>query len=60
MKTYYRLSTNKRKYSPDPIVRVTTGDDGREQEEVIYVSVMSKANGDKFSEHIVEILNQSI
>jgi hypothetical protein len=60
MKTYYRLSTNKRKYSPDPIVKVTVDEKGREEEEIVLIPVMKKDTGDKFSAKIVELLNQSI
>ena len=53
----YRVSHNIRKFSPTPIVRVTTGADGKEQEEMICISVLKKADGDKISQKIVELLN---
>jgi hypothetical protein len=61
MKVYYRLSKNKRKYSPDPIVRVTVDDDGKEEEEVTFISTMRpKEVADAFSLRIVNFLNQNI
>ena len=53
----YRVSHNIRKFSPTPIVRVTTGADGKEQEEIVCVSVLKKADGDQISQKIVELLN---
>ena len=53
----YRISTNKRKYSPTPIVRVTVGADGKEQEEIVLISTLKKAEGEKLSEKIVNLLN---
>lgn len=56
----YRVSNNKRKYSPTPIVRVTVGADGKEQEEIVLISVLKKAEGDQFSQKIVELLNKDL
>lgn len=55
----YRISTNKRKYSPTPIVRVTVGADGKEQEEIVLISTLKKAEGEKLSEKIVNLLNDA-
>lgn len=53
----YRISNNKRKYSPTPIVRVVTDENGKEKE--IYVGCLAspKVHGDELSEKIVEFLN---
>ena len=57
----YRISTNKRKYSTTPIVRVTVGADGQEKEEMILlVTGMPKAEGDRFSEELVAVMNQKV
>jgi hypothetical protein len=57
----YRISTQKRKYSTTPIVRVTVGADGREQEEMILlVTGMPKKEGDRFSEELVAVMNKSV
>jgi hypothetical protein len=53
----YRLSKNVRKYSPTPIVRVTVGADGREQEEIVLISTLKKKDGEQLSEQIVRLLN---
>jgi len=55
----YRLSKNVRKYSPTPIVRVTVGADGREQEEIVLVSTLKKKDGEQLSEQIVRLLNSA-
>jgi hypothetical protein len=55
----YRISNNVRKYSPTPIVKVTIVD-GKEQEEMICISVLKKAEGDKISQKIVELLNKDL
>jgi len=56
----YRISKNIRKYSPTPIVKVTVGEDGREQEEIVMVAVnMKKKEGDELSLTIVELLNKN-
>ncbi len=57
---HYRISINKRKYSSNPIVRVTVGPDGKEQEEIIFISILSKKNGDELSERIVNALNKEL
>jgi len=56
----YRISKNVRKYSPTPIVRVTVGTDGREQEEIVIISTLKKKEGDLLSERIVELLNKNV
>lgn len=57
----YRISTNKRKYSTTPIVRVTVGADGQEKEEmVLLVTGMPKAEGDRFSNELVAMMNQKV
>lgn len=53
----YRISTNKRKYSSTPIVRVTVGIDGKEQEEIVLVSTLKKAEGEALSRKVVDLLN---
>lgn len=53
----YRISNNKRKYSPTPIVFVTVGTDGKEQEEIVLVSTERKKHGDAISKIIVNVLN---
>jgi hypothetical protein len=55
----YRISKNTRKYSPTPIVKVTVGADGREQEEIVLISVQKKGLGDIMSQRIVDLLNDS-
>jgi hypothetical protein len=56
----YRISKNVRKYSPTPIVKVTVGEDGREQEEIVMVAVnMKKKEGDELSLTVVELLNKN-
>lgn len=54
----YRISNIKRKYSPTPIVRVEIGENGKEKEVYVCCSLLSKKEGDKFSEEIVEFLNK--
>lgn len=56
----YAISSKIRKYSPNPIVRVTLGKDGSLQEEVIFISTLKKAEGDAMSERIVRLLNDNI
>ena len=56
----YRISINKRKYSSNPVVRVTVAPDGKEQEEIIFISILSKKNGDELSERIVNALNKEL
>jgi len=56
----YRISQSIRKYSPTPIVKVTVGADGREQEEIVMVAVnMKKKEGDELSLTIIELLNKN-
>ena len=57
---FQSIFNNKRKYSPTPIVRVTVGADGKEQEEIVLISVLKKAEGDQFSQKIVELLNKDL
>lgn len=54
----YRLSTNTRKYSPTPIVRVTVEADGKEQEEIVLISTLKKKEGDAMSQKVVDLLNR--
>ena len=54
----YRISNIKRKYSPTPIVRVETDKNGKEKEIQVCCSLLSKKEGDEFSEKIVEFLNK--
>jgi hypothetical protein len=54
----YRISKSIRKYSPTPIVKVTVGEDGREQEEIVLIAVnMKKKEGDEFSQQVIDLLN---
>jgi hypothetical protein len=54
----YRISTHTRKYSSTPIVRVTVGADGKEQEEIVCICTgQGKASGDVLAVKIVELLN---
>lgn len=48
----FRISENKRKYSPTPIVRVVDN-----KEEIILISTLKKKEGDELSERIVKLLN---
>jgi hypothetical protein len=54
------LSKNKRKYSPDPIVRVTVNEKGGEDEEIVLIPVMKKAEAEKLSRLIINQLNQDL
>lgn len=54
----YRISNIKRKYSPTPIVRVETDSKGKDKEIIICCSLLSKKEGDEFSEELVEFLNK--
>ncbi|MBN1183453.1 MAG: hypothetical protein JXB49_14265 [Bacteroidales bacterium] len=57
----YAISKNKRKYSPTPIVRLTMGADGKQQEEIVLVVTnMKKAVGNKMAERIVRLLNDNL
>lgn len=57
----YRISQNKRKYSPTPIVIVTVDDSGHEQEEQVLCTLnMKKKDGDALLEKIVKLLNRDI
>jgi hypothetical protein len=58
--TFYRTSRNKRKFSPDPVVKVTIEKDGKEHEEIVLIPTLSKKEGDELSTSITEILNQKI
>lgn len=53
----YAISKNKRKYSPTPIVRLTVGADGKQQEEIVLIPVGKKTEADAMSERIVKLLN---
>jgi len=52
----YRVSKNVRKYSPTPIVKVYI-EDGKEKEEMVFVSTLKKEEGNKLSQKVVELLN---
>ena len=56
----YAISTNKRKYSPTPIVRLSMGADGKPHEEIIFISTLKKSEGDAMSERIVKLLNDNV
>ena len=55
----YRISTkDHRKYSPNPIVKVTVDEEGKEHEDVVLIACnMKKAEGDILSKKVVELLN---
>ena len=54
----YRISKNKRKYSPTPIVRVDIVD-GKEKEIQVLFSALKKDEGDVFLEKVLELLNET-
>ena len=56
----YAISTNKRKYSPTPIVRLSMGADGKHQEEIVLISTLKKKEGDELLERIVRLLNNNL
>lgn len=56
----YAISRNKRKYSPTPIVRLSMGADGKQQEEIVLISTLKKTEGDALSERIVRLLNDNL
>jgi hypothetical protein len=51
----YAISKTKRKYSPTPIVKILPN--GQEQI-VLLIANMSKDEGDRFAEYVVERLNK--
>jgi hypothetical protein len=53
----YRISNNKRKYSPTPIIEVTTDANGKETEKIICVFTLSKKEGDLLAEQFIKLLN---
>jgi len=56
----YRISSKKRKYSPTPIVRMYISAHGNPEEVIVLcASNMKKEEGDKFLEHIVELLDKN-
>ena len=55
----YKISNNKRKYSPTPIVQVITDENGKETEEVVLISTLKKKEGDALSEKVVHRLNHN-
>ena len=50
----YRISVNKRKYSPTPIVEV----DDKGKETIVLISTLKKDAGDKLLQNIVNFLNK--
>jgi hypothetical protein len=55
----YRLSINdKRKYSSTPIVKVSIDKNGKETEEIVMISTLTKKGGDELSKLIVNLLNE--
>jgi len=54
----YRISNDKRKYSPTPIVRVEIIN-GKEREINVLFCPLKKKEGDAFLEKIVELLNRN-
>ena len=54
----YRISNNKRRFSPTPIVRVETDDKGKEKEVQVLFSPLPKKEGDAFLEQLVIHLNK--
>lgn len=53
----YRISNNKRKYSPTPIVKVETDKNGKEKEIFVCALPSPKKDGDALSQKIVDFLN---
>jgi len=54
----YAISKNIRKYSPTPIVEVTTNAEGKEEEKIVLISTLKKKEGDELSILIVALLNR--
>ena len=54
----YRISKNKRKYSPTPIVRVDIVD-GKEKETQVLFCCLKKKEGDAFLENVLGLLNKN-
>jgi len=55
----YAIQTKKRKYTTIPIVELIELPDGKTEEKIIAVVSLPKKEGDKLSQAIVELLNQS-
>jgi len=55
----YRISQNKRRFSPTPIVRVETDDKGKEKEVQVLFCALPKKEGDAFLQKVLTILNQN-
>jgi len=58
----YRISTKDvRKYSSNPIVKVTVDEQGREHEDIVMIACnVKKKEGDELSAKVVELLNKNI
>jgi len=55
----FRLSINKRKYTPTPIVKVITDDKGKETEQIVLLSPLKKEEGEELLNKIVKLLNST-
>jgi len=54
----YRISENKRRFTPTPLVRVETVN-GKEKEIQVLFCALPKAEGDALLEKLVDFLNNS-
>jgi hypothetical protein len=54
----YQISANVRKYSPTPIVEIITDEKGNKSEKIVFVSTLTKKEGNEISERVVKLLNQ--
>jgi hypothetical protein len=54
----YQISSNVRKYSPTPVVEIMTDENGNKSERIVFISTLTKKEGNELSEKIVELLNQ--
>jgi len=54
----YRISQNKRRFSPTPIVRVETDDKGKEKEVQVLFCALPKKEGDAFLQELLIHLNK--
>jgi len=57
----YKISTQKRKYSATPIVKITIDEQGKEREDIVCICTnQGKADGDALAEKIVNLLNRQL
>jgi hypothetical protein len=50
----YQITKNKRKYSPDPIVKINN-----DKEIIVFISLLPKKEGDKLTKIILNLLNNN-